>query len=86
MRLFSWRKKSGEVVEGLERDNTVKTETYFRWCLVGRFLTTRNIDFNAMKNMMASLWHPVKGMYVKELNLNLFFYSNFSMNWIFNGF
>uniref|UniRef100_A0A803Q0P4 Reverse transcriptase domain-containing protein n=1 Tax=Cannabis sativa TaxID=3483 RepID=A0A803Q0P4_CANSA len=31
-----------------------------RWCLVGRFLTERNIDFDAMPHLIASLWQPGK--------------------------
>uniref|UniRef100_A0A803NVG6 Uncharacterized protein n=1 Tax=Cannabis sativa TaxID=3483 RepID=A0A803NVG6_CANSA len=33
-----------------------------RWCLVGKFLTSRVIDFLAMQHTMASLWQPGKGM------------------------
>ncbi|XP_060974462.1 uncharacterized protein At4g02000-like [Cannabis sativa] len=33
-----------------------------RWCIVGRFLTERQIDFEAMQHMMASLWQLGKGM------------------------
>lgn len=35
--------------------------------LVGRFLTERNINFNAMKNVIASLWRPKEGMEVHDL-------------------
>ncbi|XP_074346275.1 uncharacterized protein LOC141685050 [Apium graveolens] len=35
--------------------------------LVGRFLTDKNINFNAMKNVMASLWRPREGMDVLDL-------------------
>uniref|UniRef100_A0A803P267 Reverse transcriptase domain-containing protein n=1 Tax=Cannabis sativa TaxID=3483 RepID=A0A803P267_CANSA len=31
-----------------------------KWCLVGRFLTDRTIDFEAMQHKMASLWRPVR--------------------------
>ncbi|KAM6570884.1 hypothetical protein CsatA_014964 [Cannabis sativa] len=43
-----------------------------RWCLVGKLLTGRVSDFNVFQNMMAFLWQPGMGMYVKELNPNLF--------------
>lgn len=29
-----------------------------RWCLVGKFLTDRTLDFQAMQHKMASLWRP----------------------------
>uniref|UniRef100_A0A803NJC1 Uncharacterized protein n=1 Tax=Cannabis sativa TaxID=3483 RepID=A0A803NJC1_CANSA len=31
-----------------------------RWCLVGKFLTSRLIDFLSMQHTMASLWQPGK--------------------------
>uniref|UniRef100_A0A803QIQ3 DUF4283 domain-containing protein n=1 Tax=Cannabis sativa TaxID=3483 RepID=A0A803QIQ3_CANSA len=55
-----------------------------RWLLVGRFLTNRSIDFQAMQNKMATLWQPGWGLYVKELDSNLF-YSNSIMRWILKG-
>ncbi|KAM6549548.1 hypothetical protein CsatB_021224 [Cannabis sativa] len=45
-----------------------------RWVLVGRFLTKRSIDFQAMQNKMAVLWQPGRGMYVKELEHNLYLF------------
>ncbi|XP_030479412.2 uncharacterized protein LOC115696660 [Cannabis sativa] len=45
-----------------------------RWCLVGRFLTERTIDFQAMQHKMASLWRPVRGLFVKELDPNRFLF------------
>ncbi|XP_074346858.1 uncharacterized protein LOC141685666 [Apium graveolens] len=35
--------------------------------LVGRFLTDKNINFQAMQNVMASLWRPREGMEVQDL-------------------
>ncbi|KAF4351440.1 hypothetical protein G4B88_024821 [Cannabis sativa] len=39
-----------------------------RWCLVGRFITGRTFDFDAMRHMMASLWQPGKGSDPKNFN------------------
>uniref|UniRef100_A0A803QI56 Reverse transcriptase n=1 Tax=Cannabis sativa TaxID=3483 RepID=A0A803QI56_CANSA len=50
------------------------TEIDDRWCLVGRFLTNKGVDFQAMQNKMATLWQPGRGMYVKELDSNLFLF------------
>lgn len=32
------------------------------YVLVGRFLTDKNINFNAMQNVLASLWRSKEGM------------------------
>ena len=40
-------------------------------CLVGRFLTDRNINFIAMKNRQAGLWRLGKGTRIKDLEPNL---------------
>lgn len=33
-------------------------QTCTTYVLIGQFLTERNINFNAMKNVIASLWRP----------------------------
>lgn len=45
-----------------------------RWCLVGRLLTGRVSDFHTFQNLMASLWQPGRGMYVKEIGSNLYLF------------
>lgn len=42
----------------------VSKQTYM---LVGRFLTEKNINYNAMQNVMAGLWRPKEGMEVYEM-------------------
>lgn len=37
------------------------------YVLIGRFLTEKNINFNAMQNVMASLWRPKEGMEVNDI-------------------
>ncbi|KAF4373130.1 hypothetical protein F8388_019312 [Cannabis sativa] len=60
---------------GLSLDVEEEEEEYdVRWCLVGRFLNVRVIDVQAMQHMMAFLWKPVKGLYVKELEQNRFLF------------
>ncbi|XP_060965059.1 uncharacterized protein LOC133034062 [Cannabis sativa] len=59
-----------------------------RWCLVGRFLTERTIDFQAMQHKMASLWRPVRGLFVKELDPNCFlfqFYHEMDIDRVIEG-
>lgn len=42
-------------------------------CLVRSFLSDRKINFTAMKDTLASIWRPVKGVYMEETNYpNLF--------------
>lgn len=37
------------------------------YMLVGRFLTEKNINYNAMQNVMAGLWRPKEGMEVYDM-------------------
>ena len=39
----------------------------FRWCLVGRILTDRVVNFGAVKKTLALLWRTTKGVCIKEL-------------------
>lgn len=41
-------------------------------CLVGRFLTEKNINTRAMKSKMADVWKPTMGINIKELKKDLF--------------
>ncbi|XP_074355882.1 uncharacterized protein LOC141695542 [Apium graveolens] len=55
-----------EVKEGLER------------CLVGCFVTSRKINFTAIQDTLASIWRPVKGVFMEETNrINMFLFKFF---------
>lgn len=41
-------------------------------CVVDRFLSKGQVDFAAMQQTMAALWRPGMGVYMKELEKNLF--------------
>lgn len=41
-------------------------------CLVGRFISEGNVDFQAMQHTLAALWKPKKRVYIKELDAYLF--------------
>ncbi|XP_060961861.1 uncharacterized protein LOC133032058 [Cannabis sativa] len=58
-----------EDVEELEFDD--------RWCFVGRLLTGKVSDFMIFQNIMADLWKPGKGMYVKIIEQNRFLFQFF---------
>ncbi|KAK6133887.1 hypothetical protein DH2020_032377 [Rehmannia glutinosa] len=59
----------GEEVEELNQDH--------RWCLIGRFLSDRLVNILVMKNTLASIWRPVKGVFIKDLGPNLFLFQFF---------
>ncbi|XP_019192094.1 PREDICTED: uncharacterized protein LOC109186530 [Ipomoea nil] len=44
------------------------------WRLVGRFLTTKLVKAEFMSQVMASVWQPVKGVQVSELQPGLFLF------------
>lgn len=70
-----------EVAEG-----DIKARTTF--VLVGSFLTERNINFNAMKNVMAALWRPREGMDVLDLGeqrYSFVFYHILDMQKVLDG-
>lgn len=61
------------IEEEEEEDNGVivgvveEQEKKESFLLVGRFLTEKNINFQAMQNVLASLWRPKKGMEVHDI-------------------
>ena len=69
--------EGGLIVEGDDVDEGEETKIDFRYCLVGRFLTDKVINFLAMKNTMAALWHPGKGICIKDLSPTLFLFQFF---------
>lgn len=55
--------EEGGVIIGAEEIQENK-ETFV---IIGRFLTEKNINFQAMKNVLASLWRPKEGMEIHDL-------------------
>ncbi|KAJ8758931.1 hypothetical protein K2173_002710 [Erythroxylum novogranatense] len=49
----------------------------FRWSLVGSFLTQKPIHMQSMKDTLASLWRPVMGVYIKDIDPNRFIFQFF---------
>lgn len=43
-------------------------------CVVGRFIIDRKVDFLAMQQTLAALWKPGMGVYIKDLEANLFLF------------
>lgn len=57
----------------------------FELCLMGRFLTEKNINVCAMKMKLADFWKPAIGINIKDLKPGLFlyqFYYKEDMNWV----
>lgn len=56
--------------------------------LVGRLLTDRSINFGAMKNRLADVWRPVKGVLIREIESQRYlfqFFHEFDMDRILEG-
>lgn len=47
--------------------NTYVVATKQTYMLVGKFLTEKNINFNAMQHVMAGLWRLKEGMEVHDM-------------------
>lgn len=57
-------------------------------CIVARFITEGQVDFQAMQQTLAALWKPGKGVYIKELEVNLFlfqFYHELDVKRVMDG-
>lgn len=61
-----------EIITG----NADETQTGFdaKLCVVGKFLTEGRTDFQALQQTLAALWKPGMGVYIKELETNLFLF------------
>ncbi|KAL9411935.1 hypothetical protein AB3S75_045523 [Citrus x aurantiifolia] len=62
-------------VEEDEDNGRIKNDS--RYCLMGRFLTDKVINFAAMKNPMAALWRSGKCVCIKDLSLTMFLFQFF---------
>lgn len=60
----------------------------FELCLVGRFLTEKNINTRAMRSKMADVWKPAMGVNIKDLKPGIFlfqFYHVDDLQWVMKG-
>lgn len=70
----------------IEKTEVVEAKPAF--VLVGKFLTKKNINFNAMRNVIASLWRPKEGMEIYELGgfrYSFVFYHKLDMHKVIDG-
>lgn len=49
-------------------------ETYYENCLVGRFLTSSVVHFQAMRSTLANVWHPIGGVSIIDLENRRFLF------------
>lgn len=60
----------------------------FELCLVGCFLTEKNINTRAMKTKLADIWRPGSGINIKDLKPGIFlfqFYHKDDLHWVLDG-
>lgn len=43
-------------------------------CVVGQFISEGRVEFAALQHTLAALWKPGRGVYMKELDTNLFLF------------
>ncbi|KAF4375471.1 hypothetical protein F8388_024130 [Cannabis sativa] len=59
-----------------------------KWCLIGRLLFGKVSDFQIFQNIMADLWKPGKGIFIKRLEQNRFlfqFYHEIDIQRVLDG-
>lgn len=69
-------------------DEVVELVNKFDLCLVGRFLTEKNMNVRAMKARLADIWKPMMGINIKEIEEWTFlfqFYHEKDRQWILDG-
>lgn len=71
-------------------DNEQVTQSVFnpKLCLIGRFISEGQIDFQAMKQTLAALWRPGNGVFIKEIDMNLYmfqFYYDIDIKRVISG-
>ncbi|XP_019182107.1 PREDICTED: uncharacterized protein LOC109177245 [Ipomoea nil] len=71
-----------------EEDDGEVGEEEETWKVVGRFLTQKMIKLDFMRQVLASVWQPVKGVQVTEIQKGLFlfvFFHKTDMDYVLNG-
>lgn len=56
--------------------------------LIGRFLTDKNINFQAMRNVLASLWRPREGAEIRDIRNHRYsfaFYHKLDLQKVLDG-
>lgn len=61
----------------VDEESTDESYDDFKYTLVGKLLTEKPVKFNFMRDTLAAVWRPGKGMSVKEISSNLFLFQLF---------
>ncbi|KAL8158273.1 hypothetical protein AgCh_002828 [Apium graveolens] len=71
--------KSGLAIDGSEVNENDHVFAGFnaKLCVVARFITDGHADFQALQQTLAALWKPGRGVYIKELETNLYLFQFF---------
>lgn len=48
-----------------------------QWTMVGKFLSDRFVNFNAMKSILANLWRPLMGVSISRVGSDRFIFQFF---------
>lgn len=66
-------------IEGIEAnvDNQGFANFNAKLCVVARFLTEGRVEFQALQQTLAALWKPGRGVFIKELDINLYHFQFF---------
>lgn len=77
-----------ENVEFILEGEAKEVANRYDLCVVGRFLTERNVNVRAMKTKIADVWRPALGINIEEIETGIFlfqFYHKKDMNWVLKG-
>lgn len=69
-------------------EDVVEVTDKFELCLVGRFLTEKNLNIRAMKTRLADIWKPAMGINIKEIETGIFLFQFFhekDLQWVMEG-
>lgn len=55
-------------------DEIEEAANKFKLCLVGCFLSEKNLNIKVMKAKLADIWRPVRGINIKDLKPGIFLF------------
>ncbi|MBA0780576.1 hypothetical protein Gotri_004663, partial [Gossypium trilobum] len=78
----------GEVEAWVFNEEIGLSKSIFEYCIVECFLTASVVYFQAMRNAIANLWHPLGGVTILDLKEKRYlfkFYNQLDLDWVING-
>lgn len=86
--LYSRLSIEEEEIGGVILGNEARAQRKESFVLIGRFLTDKNINFNAMQNVLASVWRPKEGVEIHdigEMRYSFVFYHPMDLQKVLEG-